>query len=109
AAEKYRPPLPASGKEIVLSLNPGPLPEENWDCLLSIAVEVPKAEQASPPQVSVGGKPCRLTSEKKEEKYSVFSYLVPRKALAENKAHEIKIDGAGRPLTVHRLELSFEK
>lgn len=106
AAEKYRPPLPASGKEIVLSLNPGPPPEENRDCLLSIAVEFPRDAKA-PPSASVDGKPCRLTGEKREDKFSVFSYLVPRTTLAENKAHEIKIDGAGRPLTVHRLELTL--
>ena len=107
SGEHYRPPLPATGKQLSFSLNPGPMPLYPWECVLTIAVKPTRDRSEPSPTVTVNGKPCPLRGAEPKDGFREISFLVPNAALADGKPQVIKFDDNGRTLTIHKLELSF--
>ncbi|MBN2294950.1 MAG: family 10 glycosylhydrolase [Pirellulales bacterium] len=107
--EKYRPPLPANGKEIVFPFRLGPVIAKSVPCELLIGLASSKESTTPAPSVSVNGKACKVisdTASKTAERQIVFS--VPQEALKASGAQEVKISAAnGEPLTLERLEMSL--
>lgn len=107
--EKYRPPLPATGKEIVFPFRLGPVTETSGPCELLIALALSKESPSPCPTVTVNGKACEVFSDDASTIASrkiIFS--VPKVALNPSEAQEIKIMANGDdPLTIRQLEMSL--
>ena len=89
--ENYRPPLPASGKEIAFSLNLGPIPDNHGACKLLIGLAPSPGAPASVPAAFVNGKPCAIHSDAVKDGLRLLSFSVPAAALTGRQAHSIKI------------------
>jgi hypothetical protein len=104
--EAYKAPLPAVGKELVLSMRTGPLPA--GDCRATLTGEfVPQGQGPfSSPVATVNGKTCDLDrDETVGGGRRVISFRVPVDALAKDSAQQIKMVGKGADdNAVYRLE-----
>ncbi|MBN1395034.1 MAG: hypothetical protein JW959_08420 [Pirellulales bacterium] len=107
SGEKYRPPLPAEGKKVALSIDVGPLPDGNWDCILSIAEKTSKVTSSSRPAARLNDCPCRYLDSETKDGFRVSYYLMPSAAFTVGNSQKITIDEGGRPLKIERLEVSF--
>ena len=109
--EKYRPPLPATGKEVVFPIRLGPIPDNRWVCDLLIGFASSQGTPASVPTVSVNGKPCKVRNDDTTKAgLRLMSFSVPATALAGIEVHEIKAAGKGQnTLTIQRLEMSLRE
>ena len=112
--EVYRPPLPATGRELRFAMRIGPLPGRGRRCRL-VSDFAPVANQAfAVPGALVNGKPCAvLHRETTREGHHVVSFTVPLAALSATKAQEIRVLG-GDPNTqtmyrVERVEMAIEE
>ena len=66
--EKYRPPLPATGREAVFSVNLGPVPSDRWLCDVVIECSPGREGAASNPKVFVDGGPCGVRGPENNER-----------------------------------------
>ena len=108
--ENYRPPLPATGKEIVFSMNLGPIPDDHRDCKLSIGLVSSQETSSSVPSVFVNGRLCAIHIDTMKEGLRLFVFSVPGAALAGTSVHEIKVASKDQnTLEIRQLEMSLEK
>ncbi len=107
--EKYRPPLPKTGTEIVFPFSLGTVSETSGPCELLIGLAGSKASSTSAPTVTVNGKTCEVLSDDKSKNTERrISFSVPRKALKSDGTQEIRISARGADkLTLTRLEMSL--
>ena len=107
--EKYRPPLPATGKEVVFPMKLGPTPDPRWLCHLLIGLASP--QDAPLPTALVNGKPCKVRGDDAtKDGLRLISFNVPTTALAGIEVHEIRITSTGQdPLTIRRVEVSLRE
>jgi hypothetical protein len=90
--EAYHAPLPAEGKEIVLHLPLGPVPQSPWQCDLLIEFAPLHEKPIAAPSVSVNGKPCEISKDEAvDHGQHQMTFRVPLESLAGVKSQEIKI------------------
>jgi hypothetical protein len=80
--EKYRAPLPATGKEVVFPMKVGPIPDNRWLCELLIGFAPSQGTAAQAPTASVNSKPCEIHSDVTKDGLRLVSFSVPATALA---------------------------
>jgi hypothetical protein len=103
--ESYRPPLPASGKDLTFSLNLGPVPDGHRACQALIGLT---PSPGMPPTVLINGKPCQLRSDTTSGAMRLLRADVPAAALAKQQAQEIRVVSADQsPLKIERVEMSL--
>lgn len=107
--EKYRPPLPAVGKEIGFSLNLGPIPKDHGTCKVLIGMAPSPGAPASVPEVLVNGKPCAIHSDTTKDGLRLLSFHVPAAALKGKQAQSVRIASKDQSaLKIERLEMSLD-
>ena len=108
--ERYRAPLPATGKEVELSMRLGPIPDNRWPCELLIGVATPQDAAAPAPTLSVNRKPCEVRSDVTKDGLRLVSFGVPAMALAGAESHQIKLVSKDqKALTIRRVEMSLRE
>ncbi len=108
--EKYRPPLPATGKELVFPMTVGPLPDGPSVCEVTVGLAASKDATSGVPAISVNNKPCEvLNDDGKKEGTRVIVYRVPTTALASTEPQQVKVACTDQnALTIQRVEVSVE-
>ena len=102
--EDYRPLLPATGKEIVLPMKLGPLPNAHRRCQLLVGL----ASSSAAPAASVNGKPCEVGNDTVKEGLRLVSFDVPTTALAGIEVHQVKLSSKDQSvLTIQQMEMSL--
>ena len=108
--EKYQPPLPAEGKELVFPMKLGPRPGDRWLCDLLIGFAPSDGAPMPVPTVSVDGTPCKVRDDITKDELRLISFRIPVAALTATDVHEIKVVGKGSDaLSVQRVEVSLRK
>jgi uncharacterized lipoprotein YddW (UPF0748 family) len=103
--EDYRPPLPATGKEMAFSLKLGPIPDKDWGCELRIGLTPQPTAPA--PTVLVNGKPCKVLKEwTAADGLRWISFVVPMTALKDAGAQLVTVVSADhKELTVRQVQM----
>ncbi len=109
--ETYQPPLPATGKELVFSINSGPISDKCRVCELLIGVAQPAAGGTAVPAVALNGKPCKPVGDNATaEGLRLISFSAPAAALTDGGVQEVKVTGKDEnTLTVRKVEMSFKE
>ncbi len=106
--EKYRPPLPAEGKEVLFPIRLGPIPDNRWPCELLIGLVPPQGPASPAPTASVNGTPCRVRSDTTQDGLRLVSFSVPTTALTRSESHQVKLASNDQnALTILRVEMSL--
>jgi hypothetical protein len=106
--ETYRPPLPASGKQLAFTLPLGPAPSPGWQAEAIVGIATLRVED-SPPAVSINGTVGKLQSNKTETNGNrLLTYAFPPTALRSTNRDVITVAAAGNaPVKVLRVEVSL--
>ena len=111
--ETYQAPLPAKGKEIVLPMRLGPIPDDRGRCELLLEFAPLDGRPIDTPIVLVNGKACEVCSDATAGNgHRSMSFHVPIATLAGAKVQEIKIagkDAAATAYQVDRMEMSLQE
>ena len=102
--EAYRPPLPASGKELSFTLPLGPVPPADWQVEATIEVTAPRADAASPAVSVNGGAGAERSAEALENGNRLFTYSIPLGALTGQNKDTITVK-ADEAINVVRVEV----
>ncbi len=104
--EDYRPLVPATGREIVLTMKLGPLPNARRRCQLLVGL----ASSSAAPAASVNGKRCEVCNDTVKDGLRLVSFSVPLTALAGIEVHQIKLSSKDRSvLTIQQMEMSLRE
>ena len=105
--EKYQPPLPATGREAVFSVNLGPVPSDRWLCDVVIEYSPGREDATFAPKVFVDGGPCQVRSrETTKDGCRVVSYGVSAAMLTRADVHAIKVVAEGQSIaTIRAVEM----
>jgi hypothetical protein len=103
AGESYRPPLPATGRELSFPIILGPPPSGEWSCEVLI-----ECACRNTPKVLVNGTAC-TARQPQPAKGTVHTlvYDVPAKALEGKTTHDVKVVGAEEDVTVRKVEMAI--
>lgn len=103
-AEKYQPPLPATGRELQFQLKLGPVLNKRWLCELSIGL-APEPGAAAP-SVLLNGRACEVRKEEVTRgDLRLISVVVPVTALKDAEAQEVAVVSANqKELTVRQVQ-----
>lgn len=108
--ENYRPPLPATGRNISFQMKLGPIPSRKWNCELLVGLKSSGDDSAPAPSASVNGKPCELLDDARMKKgpltVRVATFKAPMAALLKAGANEITF-ASSEDMTVIRVEVAF--
>ena len=111
--EAYRAPLPAKGKQLVLPLRLGPLPDDRGHCELLLEFAPLDGKPIDTPVVSVNGKACDVCRDDTAGNgHRSMAFNVPLPTLAGAQVQEINItgkDAAGTVFQVERVEMSLHE
>ena len=108
--ERYQPPLPAKGKELVFPMKLGPIPDDHWLCDLLIGFAPSNGAPMPVPTVSINGTPCEVRDDTIKDGLRLISFTIPVATLTTTDTQEIKVVGKGPDaLSVQRVEVSLRK
>ena len=107
--EKYQPPLPATGREISLTMRIRPIPDARWLGNLSIELATAPSDLMPVPSVLVNGTPCEFLNENPAKEVSrLLTFRIPTAVLIKTEIHEIKIFSKDKKsLTVQLVEVAL--
>ena len=108
--ETYRPPLPATGEEVILPIRLGPIAEKNRSCELLLGMKTSEKSSSTPPAVTINGTACEVLSDKTSPKTGrLLTFRVPLEALKHGTPQTIKVTSPNAtPLTIQRVEMSLQ-
>jgi len=108
-AEKYAPPLPATGTELEFSLRLGPVTPGAGQCEVLCEFIPPEGAAAVEPSIRVNGQETgRLRDDAGKGGARTMAFAVPAAALTPTTAQVVRIScPEATPITVQRVEMSY--
>ncbi|NLE68185.1 MAG: hypothetical protein GX608_12265 [Lentisphaerae bacterium] len=110
--ERYKPTLPATGRELLFAMKAGPIPDSRWRAELMLWLPRGKDRALPPLEAFMNGKPCEFGGASPKKAGMLFVYEakfnVPMSAFSEKGLQEIKVAGRGPgDLTIQGLNITF--
>jgi hypothetical protein len=108
--ESYRPPLPATGRELVFPMEIGPVQQTNRACEVLIGFAPSPDSPITVPTAQVNGQTCTVRDDTTKDGLRLVRFKVPAAAMTEAGSCVIKISGKDQDtVTVRRVEVSVQK